>query len=76
MSPRPPQPQQDVYTIAEAAAYARVSLWAIREAYRNGRLRTVSPGGDHRHPKVLHDDLMRWINGLPPADAEPMAVTG
>lgn len=61
--------QQEVYTPAEAAQFARVSETTLRDAYRSGRLRVVQPLG-HRHPKVLHSDLMRWIQGLPPLDAE------
>lgn len=67
---------QAVYTPAEAAAFARVSETTLRDAYRNGHLRVHRPLG-HRHPKVLHDDLMRWIEGLPPLDSEPaVAATG
>lgn len=57
--------QQEVYTPAEAAQFARVSETTLRDAYRSGRLRVVQPLG-HRHPKVLHEDLMRWIRGEPP----------
>jgi len=57
--------EQPVYTPAEAAEFARVSENTIRNAYRRGDLRAVLPRG-HRHPKILRDDLMRWIEGLPP----------
>lgn len=67
------QPQA-VYTPSEAARFARVSETTLRDAYRRRHLRVVQPLG-HRHPKVLHEDLMRWINGLPPvAEDELRAV--
>lgn len=53
-------------TIAQAKNCVNVSRWAIWRAAKDGKLRTVKPGGrTTRQGRVLVDfaSLLRWVEG-------------
>jgi excisionase family DNA binding protein len=53
--------------VADAAAYAGVTLWHIRTAVWSGRLRARRAG---KVIIILRDDLDRYLNSLP--ETEPL----
>lgn len=55
---------QLAYNIAEACTAARAGRTALYEAINSGELRAVK-----RRTLILKDDLVRWLENLPPINA-------
>jgi excisionase family DNA binding protein len=55
------------YSMVDAAAVSGVSRTTIYEAIRDQELRAVKLGA---RTIILHRDLCRWLNNLPPCDLE------
>jgi excisionase family DNA binding protein len=54
------------YSIPEACSLACAGRTALYEAIGTGALRAVKRG---RRTLILHDDLIRWVQSLPPIAA-------
>jgi excisionase family DNA binding protein len=52
--------------ISEACSAARVGRTCLYEAIKSGELRALKRG---KSTLILRDDLVRWIEGLPPVNA-------
>jgi len=57
-----------VFTIAETCSLAHVGRTSLYEAIRDGSLRAVKRG---RRTLILHQDLTRWLQSLPPVARRP-----
>lgn len=55
-----PFDQDDVLTVAEAAALARRSVRTIRRAYRTGKLAAFRDGNG-RGVRIRYEDLRDWL---------------
>jgi hypothetical protein len=57
-----------VHSIPEACLIACAGRTALYEAIRSGALRAVKRG---RRTLILHRDLLRWVQSLPPMAVKP-----
>ena len=60
------------HSIPEACAVACAGRTALYEAIRSGALRAVKRG---RRTLILHRDLHRWVDTLPPVAVKPINQT-
>lgn len=52
-------------TAKEAAAYAKVSLWTVRQAVTNGDLQAYAVGGGGRSYRLKAADVDAWMESTP-----------
>lgn len=55
------------YTLPQAAKRAGFSLKEVTAAVARGDLRAKKATPDSRYRRVLHTDLVAWLEGLPDA---------
>lgn len=61
-----------VFSIAEACARAHIGHTSIYQAINAGKLRAVKRG---RRTLILHDDLVRYVQSLPPLIVKQSGTT-
>lgn len=52
-------------TAAEAAAYAKVSAWTIRQAVKSGELEAFAVGKGGRSYRLRAEDIDTWMQATP-----------
>ena len=57
------------HSVAEACSIAGTGRTSLYEAIRSGALRAVKRG---RRTLILHDDLLHWVQSLPPVPVKPI----
>lgn len=62
------EPNPIALKISEACSAARIGRTCLYEAIKSGDLRALKRG---KSTLILRDDLVRWIEGLPPVKANP-----
>jgi excisionase family DNA binding protein len=58
------------HSVADACSIAGIGRTSLYEAIHDGELRAVKSG---RRTLILHSDLLRWLQSLPPVNAAPQS---